>query len=113
MKKEKPITRKQQNALYKYFDIVAESLNNAGFDIHAKLPPIDISWNKITVKEILWRATQKIELGKESTKDLTTGEVDKVFNTLNRYLAENFGISEPFPSIEEIMVKQRMAEFNK
>jgi hypothetical protein len=103
---DKQRTLKQNRALHKYFELVATALNDAGLDMRAVLKPeVEIPWNKITVKEHLWRPVQKIQLHKESTIDLEKKEIDDVFKTVNLYLSKNHGVTEPFPSIEEIMKK--------
>lgn len=101
--KEKKRTHQQNRALHLYYQLIADALNDAGLDMRAVLKPeVDIPWNKTTVKEYLWRPVQNLQLGKKSTTELTTDEIDKVFETLNRHLAK-FGIGEPFPSMEEIL----------
>lgn len=101
--KPKQRTAQQNRALHLYFGMVAETLNDAGLDIRAVLKPnVEIPWSPGTVKEYLWRPIQKILLQKESTKELTTTEIDRVFDVLNAHLAK-FGVHEPFPSIEELM----------
>jgi hypothetical protein len=108
-KEEKQRTLKQNNALHKYFELVADALNSAGLDMKAVLKPeIDIPWTTETVKEFLWRPTQRIYIGKESTTQLTTKEIDLVFDTLNRFLGEKHGIHEPFPSIEQIIYENTL-----
>jgi len=69
-------------------------------------PEVDIPWNGRTVKEFLWRPIQETQLRKSSTTELTTKEIDEVFNTINRYLGEKFGIHVPFPSIEDLMLRE-------
>lgn len=101
------ITDQQRKALHVYFKLIADALNNAGLDMRKVLKPgIDIPWSPKTVKEHLWRPVQKIQLGKRSTTELTTQEIDIVFDTLNRHLGEKLGIHEDFPSIETIMWKK-------
>lgn len=96
-------TIQQNRALHLYFQMIADALNDAGLDMKKVLKPeVDIPWNKTNVKEFLWRPIQKLQLGKKSTKQLTTDEIDKVFDTLNRHIAK-FGISVAFPSIEQLM----------
>jgi len=109
MDKEKIRTDKQNKALHLYFTHLAEELNNAGYDMRKTLKPsVDIPWNSKTVKEFLWRPVMKAQLGKESTTDLTTKEIDLVFETITRHFAEKFGISVAFPSIEELMMENRL-----
>jgi hypothetical protein len=51
----------------------------------------------------MWKPVMKIQLGKKSTTDLTTQEIDEVFETINRYLGEKFGIHVKFPSIDSFL----------
>jgi hypothetical protein len=109
MDKEKIRTDKQNKALHLYFTHLAEELNNAGYDMRKTLKPsVEIPWNSKTVKEFLWRPVMKAQLGKESTTELTTKEIDLIFDTLNRHLSEKFGVSVMFPSIEQLMMENRL-----
>lgn len=120
MKKElkKDIRTTQQNkALHLFFELLAETLNDAGFDMKKVLKDdVDIPWNKEMVKEYLWRPIQIAYLNKKSTTKLKKNEVDKVYNVLNRHIGEKLGIHEEFPSIDNIMIKlqeQEEKELNK
>lgn len=92
-------TPTQNNALHLYFEMLAEALNEAGLDMK-KMMKADIPWNAYNVKNELWRPIQEAQLGKKSTTQLTTKDIDKVYETLNRLLGEKKGIHVPFPSIE-------------
>ena len=84
--------------------MLAEALNEAGLDMRKTLKPsVDIWWNKETVKNYIWRPIQEAQLGKKSTTELTTKDIDKVFETINRFLGEKHKIHVPFPSMEEVM----------
>jgi len=103
-----PRTNQQNKALHVLFRLLADELNDAGLDMRVVLKPeIAIDWNDKTVKEHLWRPVQKAQLGKESTTELTTVEIDEVFETINRHIGEKFGLHVNFPSIEDIILKQR------
>jgi hypothetical protein len=89
--------------LHLYFQLLAERLNEAGLDMRTVLKPnVEIPWTKENVKDHLWRPVQEIYLRKDSTTELTTDEITKVYEVLNRFLREKLGISEPFPSIEQL-----------
>jgi hypothetical protein len=101
-------TRQQNKALHKMFTILAETLNENSLDMRKTLKPeIDIPWSGGSVKEYLWRPIQVAQLNKKSTTELTTVEIDQVFDTINRHLGEKFGINITFPSVEEVLIKQR------
>ena len=102
---EKTRTLKQNAALHLMFTQLAQELNEAGFDMKKTLKPeIEIMWNDFMVKEYLWRPLQKTILGKQSTTQLTTTEIDKVFDVLTRHLGQKLGIELAFPSIESLML---------
>jgi len=101
-KEMKKRTQRQNRALHVYFQLLADELNGAGLDMREVLKPgVDISWTMETVKEYLWRPIQIVQLKKKSTTDLTTTEIDKVYETLNRFLGQKLKVSVPFPSIED------------
>ena len=114
-KKEKQRTITQNRALHLWFELVATTLNDAGLDMRKTLKPsIDIPWTKMTVKDFLWRPIQKAMLQKDSTKKLTTKEIDTVYDVINKHLSEKLGVHQPFPSIDEIMANQEWENyFNK
>ena len=83
-------TSQQNKALHVYFELVADALNSAGFDIQKTIEksPIDISWSRESVKELLWRPIQKTIYSKQSTTELEKSkEIDAVYENLNRFLA--------------------------
>lgn len=96
-------TLTQNRAFHLYFTMVAVQLNNSGLYINKLIKEdkykADIDWSGNLVKENLWRPIQNAILDKKSTTQLEKSEVDRVYNTLNRYLS-NMGISVPFPNAE-------------
>ena len=108
MDKKYPQRTSQQNrALHLYFRQLADELNDRGLSVQETLKPdVSIDWNERLVKELLFRPVQQALLGKKSTTELTTKEIDEVFDIINRHLGEKFGISIEFPSIETIMWRQ-------
>ena len=101
---EKQRTTQQNKALHLWFQLLAEELNNAGLDMRKVLKPsIDISWNSTNIKEYLWRPVQYALLKKKSTRNLTKNEIDPVWEQLNRFLGEKFGVHVEFPSEEQLV----------
>lgn len=97
-------TTKQNRALHLYFSQLAEALNDAGFDMRETIrQEIDIPWNAVTIKEYLWRPVMKKYTKEKSTKKLTTADIDKIFDIINRMIGERTGVYVPFPSIETMM----------
>lgn len=97
-------TTRQNRAIHLLFDMLAKELNENGLDMRRTLKPsIDIPWTGESVKEYLWRPVQQAQVNKKSTTELTTREIDEVFDTINRHLGTKFGIYVPFPSIETLL----------
>lgn len=104
MKKTKTRTNRQSRALHLMFQQLADELTESGYDMKRTLrADIDIPWTKENVKEFLFRPVMRAQLGKESTTDLTTTEIDQVVNTLTKYLGERTGVEVHFPSIEDLI----------
>lgn len=98
-------TKRQNRALHKYFSLLADRLNDCGLDMKKVLKPtVDIPWTSDSVKTHLWKPIMEAMYEITSTTEMTTGQVTKVYETINRHMAEKFGLSEPFPSIEELML---------
>ena len=95
-------TLQQNRALHKYFELLADELNDAGLDMK-KVITVDVPWSAETIKEWIWKPVQKAQLLKESTTEMTTAEVNKVYETVNRLMAEKFGVHVSWPSIENDM----------
>ena len=97
-------TTQQNKALHKFYEILSDELNEKGLNVRAVLKPtVEIRWTPDMIKEYIWRPIQKAQLGKESTTEMTTAEVDKVFATIQHHLGEKFGIELSFPSIESLI----------
>ena len=74
----------------------------AGLDMRVVLKPeIEIPWTPDRIKSVLWKSVQEAYLGKEHTAELSTAEVNKVYEILMRHLGEKFGIELPFPHIPD------------
>ena len=76
-------------------------LNADGFDMRAVIgESVDIFWTPYTIKEHLWRPTQKQLFGKKSSKSITTEEINQIYDVINKAVGERTGIHVPFPSQE-------------
>lgn len=91
-------TDAQNRALHKYCEDVANALNEAGIDFTVFFKPgYEVPWSKYIVKDNVWRPVQEAMFGVESTKDMDKGDVDKIYEVINRKLA-NYGVFVPFPT---------------
>jgi hypothetical protein len=100
----KPRTLRQNSALWLFFTMLADNMNESGLDMKKVLKPeIDIRWTKQSVHDYLWIPLLKIMYGKDSTTDMNTGEIDKVLDAITKHLGEKFGLTVTFPSIDELI----------
>ena len=98
-------TTTQNKALHKYFDLLAQALNDAGFDREVMYEKtggkIDMSWSAEGTKEALWRPFMQAKTGKESTTEMTTAEVNRVYEELDFRIGQLTGVHIEFPHDEE------------
>lgn len=100
---EKTRTTQQNEALHLWFTQLAEVLNEAGLDLREVLTPdVRVMPTGKNVKEFLWRPIQEVMFGKRSTTTLSTTEIDKIYDVINKHLSENWLIQVPkFPDKEQ------------
>lgn len=111
MKENKIRTLQQSKALHLYFTQLAEELNNSGLDMRKVLKPsISIPWTPQTIKENLWKPVMEFQLQKSSTTEMTTKDINEVYDTINRHLGEQFGITVEFPGEELLINKSRIKD---
>lgn len=101
-------TKQQNKALHLFFTHLAGELNGAGLDMRKTLKEgVEIPWNANTVKNYLWRPIQEAQLGINSTTELSTKDIDIIYDTLTRYLGEKHGVFTDFPSIDGLLLKNK------
>jgi len=94
-------TRRQNDALHLYFEMVADTCQDCGIDARMFFKPeVDIPIDAAMVKRA-WKITQDGMLKKQSTTELTTTEVNKVYEVFDRFLGQKLKIHVEFPSAEE------------
>jgi len=96
-------TDKQRNAIEVLCRNYAEAFNDAGYDkIHVLTQKhLPVSWTQESVKEDLFKEVMRaLYPEKESTTQLETDEVTKVYEHLNRWTDDKLNINIPFPSEE-------------
>ena len=103
-------TDQQNRALHLWFHQLAKALDDEGYSVQTVLAKgIDRPWTDTAVKELLWRPLQEAMTGEDSTAQADSGDYTKVYETINRHLSTLFGVHVPFPSMESLAEKQRVA----
>lgn len=95
-RKAKQRTLTQNKAMHLFFGWLADTLNDAGYDMRRTLSQdVDVPWSAATVKEHLWRPIQEALTHKRSTTEITTVEPTEIHAVLSRHLGERLGIQCP------------------
>jgi len=100
-------TQQQNKALWKWFTIVANGLNDADKPMSKDLMeelysrPIEIPWTKEMIHDFIWIPLQKAMTDTDSTTELEKIDLNGIYETMCRVLAKRIGYAAPeFPSDE-------------
>lgn len=99
----------QNRSEHKWFEQIAEALNDAGYDqrlVMEQIERLEIPNTKESVKSI-FRAVAHQMYGVSSTAELTTTQTTEVAEAVARGFAVKFGVSVPWPSEDSISEKRR------
>lgn len=110
-----PRTGKQNDSFHLWLAQVAEEMDKHGYTVQnvvARIQKAEIRPTGDNLKEVLWRPYQIAATGKESSTKLTKGEVDKIYEGLNKFIGEHFHLHIPFPSRENALSGVRLAQHN-
>lgn len=88
MSEIKKRTERQSRAIHVYFEEVARELNDRGIDMRVLVKNLQVAHTKDSVKGI-WKAIGEAKYGKKSTTQLTSKEIDEVYDELNKLLSEH------------------------
>ena len=105
-------TLSQNAALHKYFSLLADALNDAGYDVGATIK-VPVDFTPETVKQYMAKPIlHALWHDKEGTHELSTTEVSELYEHMNRLTAEKFGIGIDLPS-EQSLYNESQKRFNK
>jgi hypothetical protein len=92
-------TEAQKAALWRWCELIAETLNNSGLDMRVVLDKsVPMDWDKQTVMNKMIREVLMAKTGSPSTKAIKKDVLEDVIQTLNRYIATKGVALPPFPS---------------
>ena len=90
----------QNRALHLLFDMAAKELNNLGIPFvyrGLKGMELETEWTAELFKEITWKPLQLAMFGVNSTRKINTEQINKIFDTINRFFADR-GVEITFPN---------------
>lgn len=97
----------QNRALHLYFSFISDELNAMGREFSydgVKGFEMSCPYTPDIVKNFFWRPIQMTLFEKESTKDITTQEINSIIDVVNKFFAEK-GIKIEFPDYYSLMAK--------
>jgi len=103
-------TLTQGKSIHLYCDMLAYELTSIGFDIRKTLrEDFQIPWDKDSVKKLMWHPVQKAMFGTDSTAQLTTDQVSKVYEVIRKHIFDiTIGeVDVLFPSKENMNEQKR------
>ena len=100
-------TPKQNKSLHKYCAMVADEMNAAGYDFKTAIT-LPVTMTPELVKEYMFKRIMSVMYpDKESTTELDTVEIQKVYECMNAATGEKFGVSMDWPSLDSLSEAQR------
>ena len=94
-------TLPQNSSIHVYFRALAEELNNAGYDVRTTIK-VPVNFTEEIVKNEMFRPIIKAMFDTDSTKKLSTVQIQEAYEVFNKFTAEKFGISIDWPHREEL-----------
>lgn len=96
-------TNAQNRSMHKLFNQMSDTFNTLGLDMKIILKPEwKIWWTPEAVKKELWKPVMKAMYGIDSTTELNTAQVSKVYEMIAKNIGEKHGVEIEFPSKEQL-----------
>lgn len=103
-------TLAQNAAMWLYLTMLADKLWACDVDVkmivNSMKETFRLQPTKDTLMDLMWRPIMKALFNHTSTTQMQTGEPKEIYEHINRFTAEQFGVSIEFPSDEILMMRQ-------
>lgn len=102
---KKTRSNQQNRALHLFFTFISDELNNLGMEfiyIGLNTPEISTMYTSDLVKNMVWRPIQIALFDIESTKLLSTEQMNQIIDVITKFLGDK-GVVIEFPNIETLM----------
>jgi len=100
---KKTRTNQQNRAMFLYFKLVSEALNNEGHTYTSRTG-IDLRFTEFKIESV-WRETMFELYGIESTTKQTNEMINAIYDSINLWISIEYGIHVPFPSWQAFLNK--------
>ena len=98
----------QNRALHLFFKMIAIELNRLGMTFNytgLKGLEMEMPYNELLVKQIIWRQIQLTLFEIESTTELDTMQINSILEVLSKFFGDR-GVSIHFPSKIDLIAKE-------
>ena len=97
-------TGKQNASLWVYLGTIAQMLNESGAEMVVKIvgKEVHIPWTDKTLKAVVWDGIMLKMFNKSSSTELTTIEIQEVYEVMNRFTSDTFGVGVNWPCEVEV-----------
>jgi hypothetical protein len=97
----KPRTGKQNKSIHVFRRLLAKELNAKGYTVQNFFKEgFEMPFSEQIVRDHIWVPVQEGVAGKDSSKDLTTIQVQEVYEHINKALSDK-GVHVPWPEKSE------------
>jgi len=106
---EKKRSSQQNRAMWLYCTMLAEALNDAGYDMRT-FPwkeGLEIPFNTKYCMDRFWRPVMDAMIGENSTKKQSIEDVHEIYKVVDRAISTKTGVTVDWPSIESLMRGQK------
>ena len=95
-------TTRQNAALFKYYRLMATALQEAGFSLRSFTAALREGFEITVTMEAVRAVAENVsqDMFKKPVKDLSTTEIQKLYETVNLGFGQSMGVSLPWPSSE-------------
>lgn len=95
-------TAKQNASIFKYYRLMASALQEAGFSLRSFTAHLKAGFEITVTMEAVRAVAENVsqDMFKKSVKDLSTVEIQSLYETINAGFGQSMGVSLPFPSSE-------------
>lgn len=109
---QKQRTSQMNRAFHLLLSQVAKEMQAQGIDQRTVLTDLkgyDVPVTDTFLKEV-WRSIMVTMFRKTSTTQLTTKEMKDCYDVFQKFVAENYNLEAPWPSLEQMMMAQLESE---
>jgi len=108
------LNKRRNETIEKVFDWASSKCKCAIFDKMKerilRQDENEVEWTMYSVKDIVWRGIQEVLFGNRSTTLLKSDEITQVYKNVNKVMSDKTGITVAFPSVENMLMEEKLKD---